>query len=138
MSYESQFANLFQNSHGVKAVAAHNVHDSSGKYQPGGTFGFAVDFLAEQVDDTGKDPTGLGRWCWMKLVGHNGPTTRIITAYQPCRSGPTHLRAAYNQQRQHFRERGNQQCARVIFRTHLLKAMLKWRENGERLILLVD
>ena len=35
VSYESQFANLFQNSHGMKAVAAHNVHDSSGKYQPG-------------------------------------------------------------------------------------------------------
>jgi hypothetical protein len=138
VSYESQFANLFQNFQGVKAVAAHNVHDSSGKYQPGGTFGFAVDYLAAQFNNTGKDPTGLGCWCWMKLVGHNGHTTRIITAYQSCRSGSTHLRAAYNQQRQYFKERGKRQCAREIFRSHLLKAMHKWRENCVRLILLVD
>jgi hypothetical protein len=50
----------------------------------------------------------------------------------------THLFAAYNQQRQYFKERGNRQCAREIFRSHLLKVMHKWRENGERLILLVD
>ena len=53
----------------MKAVAAHNVHDSSGKYQPGGTFGFAVDYLVVQVNDPGKDPTGIGWWCWMKLIG---------------------------------------------------------------------
>ena len=83
VSYDKQFNNLFQNTRGVQSIAAHNVHDSSGRYQPGGTFGVAVDYLSTLVTDKGKDPTGLGRWCWMKVEGYGGHTTRIVTAYQP-------------------------------------------------------
>ncbi len=44
------------------------------------------DRLANYVkpDDTGGDPTGLGRWSWYLLEGSPGHKTRVITAYAPC------------------------------------------------------
>ena len=60
---DRQFHNLFSNTAGVKTVTANNIHENAGKYQPGGTFGMTVDHFATHVSKTGKDPTGLGRWC---------------------------------------------------------------------------
>ena len=37
-------------------------------------------------DGYGIDPTGLGRWNWVRLRGANGIKTRFICAYRPCKS----------------------------------------------------
>jgi hypothetical protein len=84
LDHDRQFYNLFSNTAGVKTVTTNNIHENAGTYQPGGTFGVAVDHFATHVSKTGKDPTGLGRWCWMSVTGYNDHTTRIVSAYQPC------------------------------------------------------
>ena len=51
--------------------------------QYGGTaiivFGAAVGHIVE----TGQDPTGLGRWSWVKLKGKDGRHFRIVCGYRP-------------------------------------------------------
>ena len=103
LDHDRQFHNLFSNTSGVRTITANNIHENSGKYQPGGTFGVAVDHFATHVSQTGKDTTGLGRWCWMTVTGYDNHTTRIVSAYQPCTAKVEQTRATYNQQRAYFR-----------------------------------
>ena len=40
-------------------------------------------------DGSGADPTGLGRWTWVRVRGKDNMHTRFISAYKPCRSKAT-------------------------------------------------
>ena len=68
---------------GSCSITAHNEHEQFSIAQQGGTFLAATTAAAELVSDKGKDPTGLGRWCWFKLSGTTA-TTRIVVAYAAC------------------------------------------------------
>ena len=43
--------------------------------------------LISYVVEMGADSTGLRRWRWFHFRGQDGFTSRIVTVYQPCRSG---------------------------------------------------
>ena len=55
-------------------ITAHNEHEQFSIAQQGGTFLVATTEAAELVCKKGKDPTGLGRWCWLKLSGTTSTT----------------------------------------------------------------
>jgi hypothetical protein len=38
------------------------------------------------ISKVGKDPYGLGRWCWILYSSSNGHHTRVIVAYNTCKS----------------------------------------------------
>jgi hypothetical protein len=87
----------------------------------------------------GKDEEGLGRWSWILLGGSDGHTTRLITAYNPCKSGKANSGTSYQQQRRHFILRKQDlTCPRLLFRRHLTAAIAKWRAAGERIVLFMD
>ena len=44
-------------------------------------FGEATGFIRK----VGKDEEGLGKWSWILFAGSDGQTTRLITAYNPCK-----------------------------------------------------
>ena len=71
----------------MQSIVAHNEHKNVGKVQQGGTSLILFGQLTEQLDhnESGKDPTGLGRWTVMTLKGE-GIQTRIICGYNPCRN----------------------------------------------------
>jgi len=51
-------------------TTAHNTTDANtGKYQPGGVGVFSVNRAAHRVKSFGRNPTGLGRYCWTVLQG---------------------------------------------------------------------
>ncbi len=65
--------------------------------------------------------------------------TRLITAYNPCKSGKANSGASYQQQRQYFiMKKKDLTCPRTLFRRHLTAAIDKWRRAGERIILFMD
>jgi len=76
----------FQSENALRVSSAHNTHENNGRRQQGGTFQLVMGQMASWVTEVGHDPTGLGRWCWIKFSGQNGVTARIITVYVPCRS----------------------------------------------------
>ena len=136
--HNGSLTQLFNSNTELKAVAAHNTHEEHGRAQEGGTCLVAFDFLTSVICEMGTDSTGLGRWCWAKLQGKDNHVTRLISAYQPVRSGKSQLRSVYRQQRRYFREKGIQACPRALFRRDLLACLKEWRNQGDRLILMMD
>ena len=57
---------------------------SQEKAQWGGTGIFAMQRTIPKIVDNDVDPSGLGRWTWIKLQGKQGHRVRIISAYRPC------------------------------------------------------
>jgi hypothetical protein len=41
----------------------------------------------QRIIERGKDPSGMGRWVWMRMAGKEGHHVRLVTAYRPCQSG---------------------------------------------------
>ena len=134
----SQLKKLFHSEVAARTVTAHNEHEDDMRAQEGGTGMVGFDQLAGLIHTSGVDTTGLGRWCWFTIKGKHNHITRIITAYQPCRSKNKQLHTVYSQHRRYYRSRGDDRCPRLIFRTDLAKALGKWKEKKDRIILFID
>ena len=104
---------------GARCCTGHNVHERFGRCQQGGTFMVATEQVGAYVTTMGADKEGLGRWCWMKLVGQT-VTTRVIVAYQPCSTRKQAIHATMAQQRRYWRLQGDRTCPRKLFRRHLV------------------
>jgi hypothetical protein len=58
-------------------------------YKPGGTMTTVVGKWQARISDKGSDPTGLGRWNYLK-ISSNRQNLMVVTAYRPCKTkGPT-------------------------------------------------
>ena len=101
----------------------------------GGTGIFVTDELSHKVLSTGRDPTGLGRWSWIRLKGNNC-IIRVVTAYRPCSSsGPE---TVYSQHKCYYSQRNPniEPCSQIL---HDLSTHLNtWTDNGEVIIPSMD
>jgi hypothetical protein len=132
---------MFQCKIACTAVSAHNVHEAryAGRTQEGGTgticFGKATGYITK----TGRDKEGLGRWSWVKLGGANGHSTRIISAYNPCKNKNINSGTTYQQQQRYFiTKKKYLTCPTKLFRKQLITNMIEWRKEGDKLILFMD
>ena len=73
----------------------------------------------------------------MKLVGET-ITTRVNIAYQPCRTRKVAIQATMTQQRRYWKVQEDRQCPRKIFCQHLVEQLTEWRNDNEKLILMLD
>ena len=93
--------------------------------------------VTQYITTQGSDEEGLGRWSWMRIAG-DGAATRIITAYIPCTTRKRAISATIAQQKRYWRLQGEHQCPRKLLRRDLVAKMIQWREEGDKLILLLD
>ena len=93
--------------------------------------------MAHRLVETGKDPSGLGRWTWMKFTGRQH-TTRIITAYMPNKGSRMDPSTVYKQHSTFWESMHINDCPRHLLQQQLLDHLLKWRDQGDRLLLLID
>jgi hypothetical protein len=128
----------------VRSTVAHNVHENVSPLQEGGVgllmFGPLIGSL--HTVQSGKDESGLGRWTTMTLQG-DSITTRIVCGYNPCKShssGGIPSRTSYAQHRRYLinTRKDTTTCPRTLFREELIKQLMKWREEGDRLIECMD
>jgi hypothetical protein len=70
------------------ATFAYNDQEMSiTKYiQYGGVGIVASSAFKHRIIGSGKDPSGLGRWVWIRIQRKEGHTTHITSAYRPCQS----------------------------------------------------
>ena len=125
----------------LRAISSHNIHESVGKYQEGGTAVLSYKHLLQHVDSkgSGRDDLGLGRWTHMRFVGEDRIVTRIICGYSPCANKKKDSGTVYQQHRRHLINKlKDVTCPRVRFREDLIRQLEKWRKDGERLILCLD
>ncbi len=99
----------------------------------------AMGCFSAKVVETGVDPYGLGRWCWMK-VGSGEKKTRIDMIYQPSGTSTTNS-AGTTMREQHkgyFEARGDIRPARIIFFDQLIAQLVVWKATNSDIILLGD
>jgi hypothetical protein len=125
----------------LRANTSHNVHESVGKNQEGGTAVLSYGNLLQQFDPegSGHDDLGLGRWTYMRFVGEDRIVTRVICGYSPCANIKKDSSTVYQQHRHHLINKlKDDTCPRARFREDLLRQMKQWRKDGERLIMCLD
>ena len=113
-------------------------HDKTGLQQFGGVGLIATDEAVNRARNGGKDPTGLGRWVWMRFQGRNGHMTRVVSIYRPCH-GSNGAASVHAQQDRYFKgteERDRK--PRVALHEDLFVEATKWKEEGDHLILAGD
>ena len=74
MPWNGKLYNLFQYGGALCTVCGHNIHETYGRRQYGGTFILAKGEVTDCIADTGMDPSGLGRWSWMRFRGKHNVT----------------------------------------------------------------
>lgn len=110
----------------------------TGLLQYGGVGLIATDEAATRSRECGKDPTGLGRWVWMRFQGRNNHITRVVTLYRPCR-GPGKELSVWEQHNRYFRgtlER-DRDPRKAIYEDLYAEAKT-WKEQGDHLIIAGD
>ena len=122
---------------GAQCCRSFNKHEKFGVRQQGGTFLVADQWVSTHLRDAGVDSSGLGRWSWMRFEG-NCITTRVIIAYQPCQTRKTSTESTMAQQRRYWRLQGNRKNPRALFVRDLCNSLLQWRNQGEKLLLILD
>ena len=127
----------------IRSVAAHNKHEGKevGRVQEGGTAMMLYGPLIEQydMDRSGRDETGLGRWVFMTFVGEGGLVTRVVCCYNSCYNKNQVSKTSYQQQRRYFiNKEHDDTCPRKRFLQDLLALLKGWREQGDRIIVCMD
>ena len=80
------------------------------------------DELATMVDSIDVDKK-IGRWVCVKLVVKDGHTNRVIAVYHPIRVGKNSVHSVYSQQRRYYKQQGEKECPRKLFRRYLITKM---------------
>jgi hypothetical protein len=122
-----------------KEVFAHNTTepDLTDTIQYGGVgMLVATKELANCIISTGKDPTNLGRWVWIRIQGEEGHTVRIATAYRPCESPG--VSTVFHQQVRGLSKNEDHRNPIEALTEDLAKAIQVWKEAGDHIIIGMD
>ena len=121
----------------IKVSQANNKNENVEKSQYGGTAVVAFDEAAMRATSkTGVDTTGLGRWAWMLFEGKQRHRTRIISAYNPCKSMGDET--VYMQQKRYFLSKGKEVCPREQFIMDLTNQIKNWQRQNDQIVLMID
>ena len=121
----------------MRCITSNNSFDRPTKYyQPGGTMMITRGRTKFRILESGVDPSKMGRWSWQLFSGKKGVSTRIITAYRPCKSKG--LTSTYMQQKRIMDVKKNEKCPRTQMMDDLLEQIASWLESGDQIILMID
>ena len=122
-------------------MVAHNVHENVGRVKEGGTSMLLFGSLIQQfeVDHSGKDDTGSGRWFYMTFCGSEGINNQVVCGYNPCYNNKKELNTSSQQHQQFFiTKQKDRTCPRNRFREDLIAQLKQWREDGDQIIVCLD
>ena len=136
-----QFLNILTPGTTRRGAYAHN--DTPGAQichkQVGGTAVAGTGWICDVIIDSGKDPTGLGHYCWIK-VGNGRKTTRIVSGYLPCRPDrwKSKGRTRWEMEERYFQARNDWREPPDILISDLLAQFKVWWSSGEQIMLAID
>ena len=130
----------------VRAVTAHNYHSGvNSPNQWGGTAVLSMDQMSRYAAGVGRDPTGLGRWCWARFRGKNGIFLRVASIYCPC-APPTSAHgtpslgelSVYKQHQKFLNECNDDRDPRTAFLEDFETELASWIDEGDQVIVAGD
>jgi endonuclease/exonuclease/phosphatase family metal-dependent hydrolase len=123
----------------IKSTHAHNTLelDNVGNFQAGGTAVVVREELAGLPLESGKDTTGLGMFSWYRTETNHGVRTYFISAYAPCKAdgGGTYYQHIQRYIQENKLKKTN---PKDFFRRHLVSTIKRWRNKGDRVVLMID
>jgi hypothetical protein len=121
------------------SIVAHNINERMQRNQLGGCAMMAMGCFSAEVIESGVNPSGLGRWCWL-AVGSGNKKTRIVMAYQPSGSkSAKSARTTVREQHERYLEAcGNLHSACTIFFEQLIAQLIVWKHTDSEIVFLGD
>jgi len=131
---------VFQTTFLRAAISTSNSTEPSGTYQPGGTALTIVGPHASRLLSSGQDPSGMGRWSYIELLGkHN---KRLILASVYCvRSQTAHIgsNTVSTQQTQILLQSGQHHPRpRKQLINDLIHQIQQWQLTGHEILVCLD
>jgi hypothetical protein len=121
------------------SILAYNINDiSNSYYQPGGTMQISINKAAHRIIQQGRDPSGLGRWCWSLFRGKHNILLRVITLYRPCEPSTGGYQTAYSQQQRYFDIQHDNRCPRNAAIEDALQFVQQCLDDGEQVVFMLD
>ena len=96
----------------------------------------AVEDVAHRVIDQGTDPSGLGRWAWLRLEGRQEHHLRVVSAYRPVDSGGHG--SVYSQHQRHFTRNLRDADPRHAFYDDLFDEVTRWKTLSDHIVVSLD
>ena len=133
-----QLTDLISPGYMKRGITAHNTHENFHRDQVGGTAVLGVGRICDLISDKGSDPTGLGRWSWIKL-GRGRISTRVISAYLPWKPNKRSKgHTVWEQHTRFFQKQGDLRYPSTIFIEDLVTQLKQWTTQGEHILLTID
>jgi hypothetical protein len=120
------------------AIFAYNTQEPhlSTTLQYGGVGLVAMMEAKHRVTDRGKDPSGMGRWAWLRMEGKAGHHMRFITTYRPCQSGGAS--SVFQQQARAMAAKQDFRNPRSALLDDVITVMLEWKALGGHIVFGMD
>jgi hypothetical protein len=136
---EQQFRNIIGIGMETWSVISQNINEWMKRNQHGGCAMMPMGRFSAKVVESGVNPSGLGRWSWLK-VGSGDKRTRIVMAYQLSGSKSTNSAGTTvrEQHKRYFEARGNLRSTRTIFFEQLIAQLIVWKHTNSNIVLLAD
>jgi hypothetical protein len=89
------------------------------------------------IDQRGKDPSSMGWWTWMRMVGKEGHhDVRYVSAYRSCQSGGAST--VFQQQARVMAKNQDYRIPRTAMLEDMVAAIQEWISLGNHIILGMD
>jgi hypothetical protein len=137
-SHDKWFERIREAFQSTKYSIAYNINEekTTDTVQFGGVVTMAVEDESKRVAALGIDPSGLGRWSWLKLSGREQHSLVVASAYRPVQAiGPN---TVYSQQQRYLFQKGCNDDPREVFYQDLKKDISKWKNDGCHIIIGID
>lgn len=140
MPWEGKLRYWFRTGELQRSICGHNTHEDNlhGVRQFGGTFILVFGIAATHVVEMGTDPSGLGRWCWVRFSSKFGTSVRIFVVYRPVRQSRDHTLSTYMQHSRYLESVGDRTCPRRALLRDLEIEMHRCLVIGDKLIVAGD
>ena len=118
---------------------SHNIHatDIPGTRLQGGTSVRVINRMVDKVDRFEEDPSGMGRWCSVRIRGKNGMMLTLFSAYRPC-TNKKGKKSVYSQQEDVLLENSDMVPPHKAFLRDLEVALKVVYDRGDQIVLGAD
>ena len=127
--------------HMIEGAQAHHTYNRTVNHTHTQTFGgtglISIGEAAHRIDDRGQDPTGLGRWCWVRYRGKDNLRVKVYSLYRPGKSNMTG--SVYQQHMEYFEDKSMATAEpRKTIMDDLKTDLLSSMEDGDQLVVMGD
>ena len=105
-----------------------------------GVLQWSIDKPANRIvsQESGLDPSGMGRWLYSTYQGKNGMRLKVVTMYRPKKPNKPGEKKVYAQQLRKLLAKGDRRCPTDAILEDLEMELRKWKNREDQIIVMGD